>query len=151
MLNTRMDKLTLKKKINDLFIVKENDGTYNLFGKYIITPESNLYKVTLENINYTFSSLRYAVTWCVFEKNNKYKEVKRIQELDELISGLDVSIAQNTKLYTKAQYEDKSIYLAKLIENKYRKRQVLEEIEHFADLSKYWQIQKFTENTDKKL
>lgn len=147
-----MDKITLKNKISDLFIVRENDGSYNLFGKYFIKKEMNTFRVFLEESKdpYEFSSLRNAVTWCVFEKNNKLKETKRIQELDELISSLDVLIAQHTKLVEKTKNEDKYIYCAKLVENKYRKRQALSEIEEYANLSRYWQNKKFAENTDRK-
>jgi len=147
-----MDKITLKNKIADLFIVRENDGSYNLFGKYLIKKEVDAFRVFLEENNnpYEFSSLRNAVTWCVFEKNNKLKETKRIHELDELISSLDVLIAQHTKLAEKTKNEDKDIYCAKLIENKYRKKQALSEIEEYVNLSKYWQNKKFAENADKK-
>lgn len=145
-----MDKVTLKNKINDLFITRENDGSYNLFGKYFIKKESNAFRVFIEEDSnpYEFSSLRHAVTWCVFEKNNKLKETKRIHELDELISSLDVLIAQHTKLVEKTKNDDKYIYCAKLVENKYRKRQAVLEIEEYANLSRYWQTKKFIENTN---
>jgi hypothetical protein len=148
-----MDKITLKKKISDLFIVRENDGSYNLFGKYTVVPENNTYKVNItgEQEYLHFSSLRNAVTWCVFDKNNKYKEVKRIHELDELISSLDVIIAQHTKLLEKTNNEDKYIYSAKLAEGKYKKKQALQEIEKYANISRYWQRKKFNENQDKNI
>lgn len=148
-----MDKITLKKKISDLFIVRENDGSYNLFGRYTVVPENNAYKVyvTGELEYYTFSSLRNAVTWCVFDKNNKYKEVKRIHELDELIGSLDVIIAQHTKLLQKTNSEDKYIYSAKLAEGKYKKKQAIQEIEKYANISRYWQRKKFNENQDKNI
>jgi hypothetical protein len=148
-----MDKITLKKKISELFIVRENDGSYNLFGKYAVVPVNNTYKLNVigEPEYYFFSSLRNAVTWCVFDKNNKYKEVKRIHELDELISSLDVIIAQHTKLLEKTKNEDKYIYSAKLAEGKYKKKQALQEIEKYASISRYWQRKKFNENQDKNI
>lgn len=148
-----MDKVTLKKKINDLFIVRENDGSYNLFGKYTVIPENNSYKVNVngETDFLHFSSLRNAVTWCVFEKNNKYKEVKRIHELDELISSLNVIIAQHTKLLEKTTSEDKYIFSAKLAEGKVKKKQAMKEIEEYANISRYWQRKKFSENQDKNI
>lgn len=147
-----MDNQFLKTKIEDLFIVKENDGSYNLFGKYVIFPESsNLYKVSIlgEQTSYSFSSLRNAVTWCVFEKNKKYKEIKRIYELDELIGSLEVSIAQNKKLLERAKEMDKYIFAAKLEEAKYKKRNAIREIEEYATLSRHWQTKKFKENQGK--
>lgn len=148
-----MDKVTLKKKINDLFIVRENDGSYNLFGKYTVIPDNNSYKVNVngETEFLHFSSLRNAVTWCVFEKNNKYKEIKRIHELDELISSLNVIIAQHTKLLEKTTSEDKYIYSAKLAEGKVKKKQAIKEIEEYANISRYWQRKKFSENQDKNI
>lgn len=145
-----MDKATLKSKINDLFIVRENDGSYNLFGKYVIQKQNHVYRVLLEdNVTFDFSSLRNAVTWCVFEKHNKSKEIRRIHELDELIGSLDVLIAQHSKLLEKTKNDDKYIYSAKLVENKKRKRQALLEIEEYANLSRHWQTKKFAENMDK--
>lgn len=147
-----MDKVTLKKKINDLFIVREDDGTYNLFGKFYITPEStNLYRVNVahENDTYLFSSLRNAVTWCVFQKNDKKKETNRIAELDALICNLDVQIAQHTRLYAKAENTDKYIYSAKLTENRVRKKEAVREIEEYANTSRYLQSKKFAENMNK--
>ena len=148
-----MDKVTLKKKINDLFIVRENDGSYNLFGKYTVIPDNNSYKVNVngETEFLHFSSLRNAVTWCVFEKNNKYKEIKRIHELDELISSLNVIIAQHTKLLEKTTSEDKYIYSAKFAEGKVKKKQAIKEIEEYANISSYWQRKKFSENQDKNI
>lgn len=145
-----MNKKDLVTKIQDLFIVREYDGTYNLFGRYIVTPtKDGYYVITIleENINLEFSTLRHAVTWCVFQKNNKYKEIKRIYELDGLIGSLNVNIEQHRRLMNKSKSsEDKYIYLAKLEEDKRKKRLALEEINGYAELSKYWQNKKFQEN-----
>lgn len=145
-----MNKKDLVTKIQDLFIVREYDGTYNLFGRYVVTPTNDgCYVVTLaeDDINLEFSTLRHAVTWCVFQKNNKYKEIKRIYELDGLIGSLNVSIEQQRRLMNKSNSsEDKYIHLAKLEEDKRKKRLALEEINGYAELSKYWQNKKFQEN-----
>lgn len=145
-----MNQLELKKKISDLFIVRENDGSYNLFGKYSIKLEEGLYKVNLygENNSYLFSSLKHAVTWCVFEKNNKQKEQNRIVELDELLGSLDAIILQHTNILKKVKVqEDKQIILAKLYEEKIKKKQALEEIEKYTTISRYLQGKKYKENT----
>lgn len=145
-----MNKKELVGKIQDLFIVREYDGSYNLFGKYIIQPnDKGSYIVTFRDNDTVldFGTLRHAVTWCVFQKNNKYKEIKRIYELDALLGSLDVSIAQHKRLADKARtIESRSIFLAKLDEEKRKKRLILEEINYYAELSKYWQNKKFQEN-----
>jgi hypothetical protein len=145
-----MNQLELKKKINELFIVREDDGSYNLFGKYSIKLEEGLYKVSVcgENSNFIFSSLKHAVTWCVFEKNNKQKEQNRIVELDQLLASLDAIIMQHTKILKKAKIkEDQIIISAKLFEQKIKKKQALEEIEKYTTISRYLQGKKYKENT----
>lgn len=148
-----MNKRDIVSKIRDLFIVRENDGSYNLFGRYVIVPTNiGTYKVILEeeNLELDFSLLRYAVTWCVFQKNNKYKELKRIYELDGLLSGIDVSIEQHKKLALKTVgSDDRYIYLAKLEEDKRKKRIFMNELNSYAEQSKYWQTKKFMENKDR--
>ena len=147
----RVNSKELSKKIKDLLIVRENDGSYNLFGKYIIKPSNNgLYELTLLNedtIKISFSSLKNAVTWCVFEKNNKYKEIKHIQDLDNLIGSLEVHIAQYKNLAIKTKDRElKDIYMAKLFEDKLRKKQAVDQLNSYVAWSKYWQEKKFEEN-----
>lgn len=146
-----MNPRDLSNKIKDLFIVREYDGSYNLFGRYLIKPsEDGLYEVSFvkdEGEKYTFSSLKNAVTWCVFEKNKKYKEIKHIQDLDNILGSLDVSIAQHKKLAEKVEdIELKDIFLAKLYEEKLKKRVALEQMNEYVNISKYWQTKKFAEN-----
>lgn len=146
MLNTKMNKNYLHRKIQELFIVHEHDGSYNLFGAYIINQQNNgAYKLQKLDSHSTleFSSLKYAVTYCVFEKNNKYKEKARLVELDDLISSLEVTIQQHKKLAQKSEYKD--IVLAKLIEAKLKKRQALNEMQRYTALSRYIQDRKFAE------
>lgn len=145
-----MNSKELSNKIHDLLIVRNDDGSYNLFGRYLVVPDNQgwftVYKANTE-ISNTFSTLKNAVTWCVFDKNNKYKEIKRIHELDHLLCSINVNIAQHTKLALKSQnLEDKSIYLAKLYEDKLKKREMLSEINDYITTSKYLQSKKFEEN-----
>lgn len=147
-----MDKHNLKKKIKELFITKEENGSYSLFGKYFINRDDfGSYQVTLYGENYQigFSSLRNAVTYCVFNQHNKQKDSQRVLDLDELVSSLDFNIAQTTKLYNKADEARKHILGAKIIEAKFKKKQALKEMENYINLSKYWQIKKFEENQQK--
>lgn len=147
-----MNKKELVTKIKDLFIVRENDGTYNLFGKYLIKQNQHgTYSVNVldndDRITLEFSSLRNAVTWCVFEKNRKYKEIKRIHELDDFLSSIDAMIAQHRRLIERNKNsEDKHIFMAKLFEERLKKRKAIEEMNEYASLSKHWQTKKFAEN-----
>lgn len=151
-----MNKYDIRKKIKELFIVQEDDGSYNLFGSYIVNPtEEGTFKVLVVDGQYhrdviELSSLKYAVSWCVFEKNNKHRERDRILELDETISNLNVNILQHTKLAQKRALPDKFIYLAKLYEEKLKKKQAMEEIEKYTAFSRYLQSRKYEESKDEK-
>ena len=145
-----MNKTYIQRKIKELFIVHENDGSYNLFGTYVIRPNVNgAYRISVINDNYQnpieFSSLKYAVSWCVFEKNCKHNETKRLFELDHIINSLEVNIAQHKRLAAKAQESDKNIYLAKFLEDKLKKKKALEEIEQYTALSRHIQDKKYAE------
>jgi hypothetical protein len=150
-----MNKSHLAKKIKDVFIVKEYDGSYNLFGTYAIYPQSKgSFKIVALHDPYAeeieFSNLKYAVAYCVFEKNRKDKETKRLIELDQYIGALEVNIAQHKKLMHKRDIPDKFIYLAKLGEDQLRIKNALKEINGYANLSKHLQTRKYQEYQEQK-
>ena len=149
-----MNKQKFIKDIKELFIVQEDDGSYNIFGTYLIKKNDDLYFVSLINdptiLPMDFSSLKYAVTYCVFDKNQKNKENKRLYELDRYIGALNVNIAQHEKMLKKSTIPDKYIYVAKLNEDKLRKRKFLQELERYLTVSKYLQTNKYKEYQDKK-
>lgn len=151
-----MNKYDIKKKIKELFIVQEDDGSYNLFGSYIVkSTEQGTFLVHVTDGQYhrdviELSSLKYAVSWCVFEKNHKHRERDKILELDETISNLNVNILIHKKLAQKRALPDKFIYLAKLYEEKLKKKQAMEEIEKYTSFSRYLQSKKYEESKDEK-
>lgn len=144
-----MNKQDLVKRINDLLIIRQGDS-YHLFGQYIITRENDLYLVScLRNNdinNLKFSQLKHAVTWCVFHKNNKFKDLLKITELDEKLDGLQATINNLKRLVDKADVEKKHIYLAKLSEDKIKKQAAQKAMSFFIDTSKYWQNKSFKDS-----
>lgn len=145
-----MNKQDLAKKIKDLLIIKQDDNSYHLFGQYVITKDNNqIYKISHihdpEISNLYFAELKHAVTWCVFHKNKKLKELTKIEELDERLSGLQVSIEQLKRLSTKGNKEDRPIYLAKLSERKFKRQQAQKAMNDYIDTSKHWQTKLFKE------
>jgi hypothetical protein len=83
----------------------------------------------------------------VFDKNLKASYLTKLEELDILVSSLDVVIAQHKKLLEKHMNSpDKYIYLAKLGEERYKKRRAMEEIKSYIISSKRLQNKKYDEN-----
>ena len=143
-----MNSQDLYKRINDLLFLKQEDGSYHLFGQYLVTRDNNLYVVHyLKDPDLTpvkFSQLKYAVTWCVFHKNKKYKDLPKIAELDETLDSLQ-AVIQNHKRLSERNNENKLIYLAKLGENKLKRKQAQKSMDYYVNYSKYWQDKTFKE------
>jgi signal peptidase I len=133
--------------MGDVVIFKNENNTYELFNQYIIQPHiNNGYKIVCKfnSIEKTFSSVKNAVAWCVFDRNQKINECSRIQEIDILLDSIDVKIIL-CKRYLKRQknLDSKLLYLNKLKENQDKKKRLNGELDEFIKLSKYWQDKKF--------
>ena len=141
---------TNSNKLKDLLVFREKDRSYKLFNKYGISiSENGFYKITVTGSDITppiFYVLKYAVTWCTMEQRKKYKEIRRIEEIDKQLASQDFEIVllQN-KILSSVDPEAKSIYRAKYYEHKIKKRNLLKEIEEYVIDSKYWQNRKFKE------
>ena len=144
-----MNKAEIKNKIGDLFIVRENDGSYNLFGRYFIENNNGEFILNERGEDYQirFYFLKHAVAWCVLNNAKNHKSVRRIHELDNHLVSLDAAIENYTRLLRKNK-ENSVVYVAKLKEEKLKKRRVLEEINEYTLLSKHIQRTKYKQNQD---
>jgi hypothetical protein len=130
----------------DVVIFMENDGSYNLFSKYIITKLNNEFRVTTSNtdLDLRFSTLQNATAWCIFHKQNKIVDANRIYELDIKLGGINVELMNHSRLYKKAKTQpDQLIYVAKLTEDRFKKRNILSELQIFTRASKTWQNKRY--------
>lgn len=145
-----MNHIDLSKKIKDLLVLKQDDGSYHLFGQYQITKDSKgLYTVQWikdPTIIIKFGQLKYAVTWCVFHKNNKHKDLNKIVELDETLDSLSATITNHKRLVDR-NIENRYVHLAKLSEDKIRRKTAQKAMDLYVEYSKYWQNKTFKEYT----
>ena len=145
----KLKKVIPKETINnlaDLSVFRDQDGSYHLFDKYIISRVKDEYQVTINSFdtNKTFYTLKHAVAWCTFDKRNMIVDSNRIYDLDKKVAGLESTIQGHQKLIKSAKnMDDKLIYLAKLGEEKMRKRQLYDELGRYIDTSKSWQTTRF--------
>lgn len=140
-------------KLQDIAIFQNPDGSYEVFNSYIIHKKSNGAVVELFNgdIINSFCSMKNAICWCIFDKQSKASTANRIVELDLKISAVDVSLYMHQKLFKKTKDADnRMIYLAKLNEDKFRKRQMTKELEGYISESNYWQQKRYQLKTDNK-
>ena len=135
--------------VGNIAIFKNDDGSYELFDRYIISETKNdTFTVSIRN-SYTikiFNSLKNAVTWCTFEKRNKFYQSTRIEQLDTAIGSINVSINIHQTLIKKSKELDKKmIYIAKLNEERLRRKSMATEMNSYIVESKYWQTKKFAQ------
>lgn len=135
-------------RTGDISVFKNEDGSYELFNRYFIVPDKNKnFTVVIKHTDSckVFSSLKVAVTWCIFESRRQIRESHRIEELDALLSGLDFSISLHKKLIkSNKDMEKKLIQVAKLSEDQLRKKSMQDELIDYIKNSIYWQKRRFS-------
>jgi hypothetical protein len=133
--------------LEDVIIFQNPNGSYELFNTYIISKnKKNEYIVTMHTTHTThcFYTLKHAVAWCTFDKRNLLYQSSRILQLDNLLAGLEVDISLHTKIFKNSKNsDDKLIFLAKLNQDKMRKKQFTDELYVYINDSKKWQTKRF--------
>jgi hypothetical protein len=146
---TKFKKVIPEETINnlvDLSVFRDTDGSYHLFDKYVIRRVKDEYIVSVNSFdtNKTFYTLKHAVAWCTYDKRNKIVDSNRIYDLDKKVAGLESIIQGHQKLIKSTKnMDDKLIYLAKLGEEKMKKRQLYDELGRYIATSKSWQNNRF--------
>jgi peptide methionine sulfoxide reductase MsrB len=145
-----LEKVISKKDIaaiQKIIIYQDSDGSYTAYGKYHIVKNSEgMYKVSIagtHTFNY-FYKLKNAAAWCSFDKRMLYKEANRLLHLDQMVFSMDTEIQIHSKLMKKSKNEEATlIYLAKLTNNKTKKRSFTNEINDFIHEYQRWQTKMF--------
>ena len=79
-------KKVLNQEFPDLVpntILKDEDGSYSVFGKYRIEPAHPGYRVYCAASEVgTFNSTKSALSWCIADKHQAFNTARDILELD---------------------------------------------------------------------
>jgi len=137
----------LTDSVGDVAIFKNNDGTYMLFNDYTIYKTDNEdYTVKNGPESVSLSSLKHAVTWCIYDRRHKTSDTNRIVELDQMLGSVDVAINIHKRLLKKCKNaEDKFIHLAKLSREQTKRKYFQDELLSYINESKKWQKEKFNQ------
>jgi len=130
------------EKLKDISMFRNPDGVYEIFNSYLIDkqPQGAIVKLHNGDMVNSFYNLKNAMCWCIFDKRGKYSDANRIIELDLKLSSIEVTMSIHQKLFKKTKDADtKLIYLAKLNEDKYKKRQMADELNKYLIQSDNWQ------------
>ena len=109
-----------------------------VFNEFLIMKINNGYRImsrrTFTEIEFT--SIRNALAWIIFEHQRRFKDSKRVAQLDAKISSLEIEINIHRRVKAKAD-TSKYIILLNKIQDEVSKRQEL-----VAELDKYLAIVK---------
>jgi hypothetical protein len=140
-------------RLQDIAIFQNPNGTYEVFNSYLIDkkPEGAIVKLFNGDIINSFYNLKNAMCWCIFDKRGRYGSADRIVELDLKLSAIEVNMTMHQKLFKKSKDADtRLIYLAKLNEDKHKKRQMTDELNAYLMESNSWQQRSYKLKTDNK-
>ena len=132
--------------LQDVSVYRDTDGVYYLFDTYSIEKINDVYLVSGNTMTQvlTFGMLKNAVTWCTFDKRNRISDAKNIVELDHKLSRIDSDINIRQHLASKAKnIDDKLMYVAKLGEDKVKRKTMIQQLDEYVRESKDWQNKRF--------
>lgn len=129
----------------NISVLKNQNGEYFLFGKYLIKPLDGLYSVMYEDEkSTTFSSLKIAVTWCVFHDKKYIFECKQIEDVDFKLSGIKIDIIQHTKILDNSKNKEvRMLYYSKLENDDNKQKMLIEKLNKYISMSKRWQNSRY--------
>ena len=144
----------LYKEFPDIFpnlLWSNEDGSYNVFGKYTIEPKKPGYRVFCSATEVgTFSSSRSALSWCIADKNKAYKTAQELLETDRKLTWITQDIATRAAIGDKSRDPGlREIILTKL-ESKIILKKLLEnQLTKCINWAKYVQQQGFDNETQR--
>lgn len=131
------------KRLEDLLFYRDEDGSYKIFEQYSIKGRRGQYTVHHYNnlVPHRFSTLRYALCYCINNKRNKLRSIQEIVELDRKLISLDIDIEIQKKLINKKV--DSGLHEAKLNESALRRTNIAKRLQQYVEECDRWQTSKF--------
>lgn len=126
--------------------IMHEDGAYHVFGKYIIKPGKDSSFQVLKNglPGREFSKLRYALSWCIADKNNNAELANNIQHLDEQRTRVKNDVTVRSTLAAKiTDTSRREITQVKILARKQELKAIENRLTKCVSLAKYCQIRGF--------
>ena len=133
----------------DNMIVKEDDGSYVVFGKYHVIQQSHGYLVsTWSSDIHCFDSKRNAVSWCVADKFNQLTLANTILNLDRKKQTLAADIYCRQGIGSRSRSDNfYEIINMKVQPKLFLLSSISSELEKCVNSAKYMQIRGFSNET----
>ena len=125
------------------------DGTsYHVFGKYLINQRDNRYDL-YKHDHYidTVSSSAFAMSWCIFDSKNDWKNSHTLIVNDKRIQGYRFQIENRKRiLKTAKDPDDREWLLIRINEDVERMREAKRNLDKTVKLTKYIKIKGFNDD-----
>jgi hypothetical protein len=130
-------------------IWRNDEGEYELFGKYRIVPTRPGYTVyCLANSVGEFSSTRTAVSWCVADKYRNYNLAREIYNTDSRLAAVSNDVFVRAGVANRSKRADFRESIDIKLESKIiRKKQLENQLTKCVNSAKYLQQRGFDNET----
>ena len=132
-------------------IWQNDDGTYSVFGKYLIAAEKFGYRVFCSATDVgLFSSTKTALSWCIADKNKSYNTARELKELDQKLAALANDISARAALADRSKKSEfRDVVGVKLETKLIKKKQLENQLTKCVNWAKYCQQRGFTNETQR--
>ena len=132
-------------------IWQNDDGSYSVFGRYTIVPESPGYRVFCAATDVgVFGSTRTALSWCIADKYQAFRTARELLETDQKLTHITNDIALRAALADRSRRWDFRDTVGSKLETKIIKKKQLEnQLAKCVNWAKYCQQRGFTNETQR--
>ena len=130
-------------------IWKNDNGVYEVFGKYKIIPGKQTHQVLCwDNKVGIFNSTRTALSWCIADKFKAFNVARELLETDNKLGYLNNDIAIRANIADNSNKPEFRESIGTKLETKIiRKKQLENQLTKCVNLAKYWQQRGFNNET----
>jgi hypothetical protein len=137
-------KTLLNSSLINCVIYPENNNTYVLFEKYVLTKQKDNVVVFRygDEKTFLFNRVKNATAWAILDKHNKFYEAGRILELDHKLESINVDRMIHSKM-RKGTLEEYMIYTTKHDQDILRQNTFQRELDKYITMAKICQERGF--------
>jgi hypothetical protein len=130
-------------------IWQNDDGVYEVFGRYRIQPESQGFRVFCSATDVgVFATTRTALSWCIADKNQAYNTARELLTTDIKLSVLTADIATRVAIGDRSRDPVlRETILTKLESKIIHKKQLENQLSKCVNWAKYCQQRGFEDET----
>jgi len=152
MISEREVERVFRHEMRDLMpnvIWQNDDGVYEVFGRYRIQPESLGFRVFCSATDVgVFATTRTALSWCIADKNRAYNTAREILTVDNKLAALTADITTRAAIGDRSRDPALREMVLTKLESKIIHKKLLEnQLTKCVNWAKYCQQRGFEDET----